>query len=327
MGLIKCTLEIREKIVSLYVNDFCSAKKISEKFGLTHGYVVLILKENNVFNRCRGRFTDLEKQEIINLYNSNVSCRKIGKKFSVHFSTIAAYLKKWGIKLQGQKKNTVLNKYNITDKEVIEKYEEFINTKSLKEKHSELTAKFFKISRAAVDKILRRNKIETYGLRKKRIFEEQKYVIYDLYFNKLYSFQEIADIYNISMSWVSKKFIKFGWKAREATYSDTKPERDMEIILKNLSLKYEKQFKLVGKFYDFYLCDYNTLIEVHGDYWHGNPRRYKNEHLDETQREARINDVCKKHIAEQNGFKLISFWEYDIIRNANEVTEEIKNNL
>ena len=60
---------------------------------------------------------------------------------------------------------------------------------------------------------------------------------------------------------------------------------DIELIVKKYldehKIKYEFQYNLDNLFYpDFYFPQFNMIIEVQGDYWHGNPKIYKDEQLD-----------------------------------------------
>lgn len=84
------------------------------------------------------------------------------------------------------------------------------------------------------------------------------------------------------------------------------------------NIKYETQYDVYydnGKYrvYDFYLCDYNLLIEADGDYWHANPNKYKEfQLLTEVQKINIENDKFKDRLAKENGYNLIRFWETDI---------------
>lgn len=91
---------------------------------------------------------------------------------------------------------------------------------------------------------------------------------------------------------------------------DTKPEREFKQLLKDNNIQYEQTFYLDKKFYDFYLADYNTLVEVDGTYWHG--KGLEDNELNETQTKNRKNDKLKNKIAEYNGYMLIRVWGDEI---------------
>ena len=48
-------------------------------------------------------------------------------------------------------------------------------------------------------------------------------------------------------------------------------------ILDNLNINYQREYPLDYYSCDNFLIDYNIIIEVMGDYWHGSPLKY-NEH-------------------------------------------------
>jgi very-short-patch-repair endonuclease len=87
---------------------------------------------------------------------------------------------------------------------------------------------------------------------------------------------------------------------------DTKPELEVEGILIEMNIKYEKQFRIENtrKFYDFYLPENNMLIEVDGRYWHNIPG-------------ARERDIIKNELAKSNGYKLVRIWDDEINKSWN----------
>ncbi len=52
-------------------------------------------------------------------------------------------------------------------------------------------------------------------------------------------------------------------------YRDTKPERVFEDQLQAAGLCYEKQVRIGTMLVDFYLPQYNLVIEIDGCWWHG----------------------------------------------------------
>jgi very-short-patch-repair endonuclease len=103
---------------------------------------------------------------------------------------------------------------------------------------------------------------------------------------------------------------------------DSNPKKNTGIEIKigklliNNNIKFETQFKIKYncnvKFYDFYLPEYNLIIEADGDYWHGNPNKYNNDDLNEVQIKCKVNDLIKDKLAKENNYNLIRFWELDI---------------
>ena len=88
---------------------------------------------------------------------------------------------------------------------------------------------------------------------------------------------------------------------------NTAPERQVKAILERLDIKYQQQFPLRRKFYDFYLPDYNVLLEVDGVYWHGKNLTF--EEKSPVQKRSHRNDEYKDALAKIYGFTLLRIWE------------------
>lgn len=99
----------------------------------------------------------------------------------------------------------------------------------------------------------------------------------------------------------------------------------------NLSIEYKIKKEDIGYYsYDIIINNTNKLIEVYGDYWHGNPKIYKNNDilLKNTSREMLVSDKHdfdkkKNNYALSNNYELMIIWEYDINNNW----DKIKTNL
>ena len=102
---------------------------------------------------------------------------------------------------------------------------------------------------------------------------------------------------------------------KKLKYTNTRPEKEFETLLKQEGIKYTKQ-KMVEwkhgwkKFYDFYIVDKNILIEIDGAYWHGLNLKY--DQLNDQQRQTRDNDIIKNQLAIDRDYKLIRIWENEI---------------
>jgi G:T-mismatch repair DNA endonuclease (very short patch repair protein) len=76
---------------------------------------------------------------------------------------------------------------------------------------------------------------------------------------------------------------------------------------------YRWQFPLGPYVYDFLLPD-RLLVEVHGTYWHADPRSYEGKTLTPDQRRNRLHDIDKQLFAAGRGHRLKVVWEADLAR-------------
>jgi very-short-patch-repair endonuclease len=108
-------------------------------------------------------------------------------------------------------------------------------------------------------------------------------------------------------------------EAIEKIFSHRKMNK-LEKIVANLldreKIPYKFQFFInkngICKSYDFKLLNNNIILEIDGDFWHGNPNT-KNHYIKSN--EININDTLKEKIATENGYKILRFWESDIKNN------------
>lgn len=109
-------------------------------------------------------------------------------------------------------------------------------------------------------------------------------------------------------------------KYKKKKYAPKKPQTvrssKLEIlfrdkVLESLQIKYIHQYQIASKIFDFYLPEYRLLIEVDGDYWHGNTKGK----LNEMQKKNIKNDKLKNRIASFHKYNLIRFSEGDIHKN------------
>lgn len=103
-------------------------------------------------------------------------------------------------------------------------------------------------------------------------------------------------------------------------------EEQFKTILDNLNIEYDYQYPLDGKIYDFKIKG-NILIEVDGDYFHANPKKYNKNDLNEMQINNIENDKVKTAVAQDNNYTLLRFWEDDIKNNIEYVENLIKKYL
>jgi len=107
-------------------------------------------------------------------------------------------------------------------------------------------------------------------------------------------------------------------------------EKMFEVILEELEIPFQCKFRIYDKNkvnfwfreYDFLILNTNILIEVDGDYWHGNQNIF--EELTEFQKSIQINDEIKENFAKNKGYNVIRFWGSDIKKNSQEIKNIIR---
>jgi len=164
--------------------------------------------------------------------------------------------------------------------------------------------------------------------------------------SKLKRKQTMIDRYGIDHNWVGE----FGKRKCDETtinlYGKTSAEilsdyvfsygkkTDIELIfekiLKELKIPHQTKFRIYDqnkinfwfREYDFLILNTNILIEVDGDYWHGNENIF--EELSDFQKTVQEKDKIKEGFAIKNGYRIIRFWGNDVKNKKEEVKNKIK---
>ena len=120
------------------------------------------------------------------------------------------------------------------------------------------------------------------------------------------------------------------WMAENGhEFIDSSLEDQFEEILETVGIEYTDQKheeiggSMVGAFYDFYLPETDTYIEVHGDFWHCNPDAGYGEPRYAAQERNVKRDKEKRQWCEENDKDLLVFWETDINENRKEVIQKL----
>lgn len=87
--------------------------------------------------------------------------------------------------------------------------------------------------------------------------------------------------------------------------------------------RFTRQHKLGSKYFDFCIPSLKILIEVDGDFWHGNTATGYGSPSKRIH-ESRKNDAFKNGLAKAYGYKLLRFWESDIRKNPIIVKTELR---
>lgn len=85
--------------------------------------------------------------------------------------------------------------------------------------------------------------------------------------------------------------------------------------LNTYNINYIQEFNINNTYYaDFLLKDFNVIVEVYGDYWHGNPKIYGlgKKELNEIQSTNIKRDRRRNAHLSKMGFSVYIIWESDI---------------
>ncbi len=124
---------------------------------------------------------------------------------------------------------------------------------------------------------------------------------------------------------IRKNKLREEWIIKRNNYSeiDTIPEKITEGLLLKLNIKYEKKINI-----GYYNCDFvvnNIIIEVQGDYWHGNPNIYNN--YDKIQQKNINRDKRKLTYLTLKKYDVLFLWEHDLKHNIIECENLIKSKI
>jgi len=107
----------------------------------------------------------------------------------------------------------------------------------------------------------------------------------------------------------------------------------MASLLNSLGIvyEYESVHTFDSKTYvpDFYIHDYNLVIECFGDYWHANPKFYNKESIIFRHPVCEIynRDEQKRDLFLSNGYQYVVFWEDDLRNNLELIKQQLCNIL
>ena len=120
---------------------------------------------------------------------------------------------------------------------------------------------------------------------------------------------------------------RINWLKTNLSSKKSKLELRFESMLKLINLKFINQYEFKKRLFDFYLEDFNILIEVDGDFYHCNPDSKHNEIVYDTQKITKQNDVYKDTLCLEHNILLLRFWEKDINERPEWVFSELKKKL
>lgn len=177
-------------------------------------------------------------------------------------------------------------------------------------------------SQEAINKIILKNKLYNNRLTQEEKLKRSK---------KISIGQKKAYIKNPLKYIDNKRKAAFASLHSQGRFIPSKPELKVKEWLERNS-KYKFNPIILGHYqYDFGNRELRILIEVQGDYWHGNKNMFN---IDGSEGKRKLNltqlkkmkiDEDKKLFALNHGFKYIEIWENDINKNNFSALENIKN--
>lgn len=160
----------------------------------------------------------------------------------------------------------------------------------------------------------------------KHQFDDVDQYIVDNYLHK--TDKTIANIFNVSESHICSRrrlmnLKKINNQVRGKTSIEIQISEYLDSI--NISFIYNQRIKDISVNPDFLIG--SNIIEVNGDYWHGNPFVYPIEKLNEIQLRHMRRDIVKYELYSKNNYKFLVIWEKEINENFEKVKQRINHFL
>ena len=116
----------------------------------------------------------------------------------------------------------------------------------------------------------------------------------------------------------------------------SKINKEIFDILKKNNVVFEIEFKIKNPKALYYsydiLLENKKIIEIYGDYWHGNPRIYNSEDIilkgsskEYLVKEKWEKDRIKNNFAKKRKYQILIIWEYDLKNNRQKTIRKILN--
>lgn len=133
---------------------------------------------------------------------------------------------------------------------------------------------------------------------------------------------------NYDNRWNDEQRLKAGERAvkqlleQDFKFEETEPERITKDILDELNIRHEKEYNCKYYLVDFYLIDYNLMIEVQGNFFHCNPVM----NLKNSRKSKILTKDKRKHTYIKNKYNIevLYLWEKDLKENKNLCQELIE---
>ena len=275
---------------------------------------------------CIKIFSEFSVEEFISDYETGLTLTELGIKYHSDFSYVHRLLKKLGIKPRSFSEAAKIPrskiKREITSLELYGVKHMFSKGSPIKDKIQENLAKEGIVNvfqRESVKKKIVETLMNKYGVSHPMQYIEVQEKIKNTYIEK-FGFYSPCRSGNSKKSFnyssVHKKIVEF------LTHNNITCEIEYRIVVKKRVY-----------YFDIIISNTNKLIEIHGDYWHCNPIKYKADNVVKFPsgykkvEEVWLRDLNKANAATDMGYVVLVLWEYDIKKNLSKVKNEILNFL
>ena len=174
------------------------------------------------------------------------------------------------------------------------------------------------------------------GLRNWRhISEESKKILLDK--NKFSkelqtsSIKELSKKLKVSPNFILTMHNKYKLNIVKSGISSYENEIKSWLHEDNINFKFKDRQEIKPKELDFYFPEYKFAIEFQGDYWHMNPKFFKEDDVNEknklTAKQIWDCDEHKINMCTSKGINLFSIWESDWNLNKEEIKKQLKEKL
>lgn len=307
------TDELVSELISKYENDGSVLTLVNE-YGIPHKSLSLLFKLNNV------RLKNMSE---------------IGKQKSVRYKYKTTCLDKYGVnnvskynEVKEKKRETFNKNYGVDNIFKTNEFKESLNDLMINKYGVKRLTNSVKISEAWVNRTETEKKliVEKHKLTKSNWSDKHKSNIINKMLETKSNWSDEERFINTSN--ISNRLKEVWSNLSDDEFNKrmirlhknfvSKLEIRVRSILTNLNISFTPQFPLNNRTYDIKIDNTNILIEVNGDFWHANPRKYKATDILPFPNKSVIaeslwkKDEKKLNIALKNGFKVLPLWEMDI---------------
>lgn len=313
--------EDRNEIIEMFLDPFVSRKTILDKFKINRITFRRLLEKWGVFRKNKVAKKPLEDynvdmNEVVKEYKSLDNIAKVAEKLKLPASVISLFLKKAGVLITKTEKKRIIN----NDKEII--LERYLNLETSKE-----IAKDYGVYNSTIIDYLHKWGADVESRQVKILrsdLQENKDKIIKMFLDG-FSTEEIGDEVGRKRQQISKFLKKNGYFPIDPRVRESSLERRFKKTLEELDIGYEQHFGLCARIYDFYIEDYQLLIEINGDYWHNNPKIYKDFPEDKKREAGQKRDDVKFNMARAYDFNILFIWESEMNNHADQIIKILKN--